>query len=48
MQRRLGATGSQRRFAEQSLGQDCLIVCQTTEKLKALNRAAGLNFRVMK
>lgn len=48
MQRRLSATGSLRRFAEQSLGQDCLIVCQTPEKLKALNRATGLSFRVMK
>jgi len=48
MQRRLAATGSPRRFAEQSLGQDCLIICQTPEKLKALNRATGLSFRVMK
>jgi hypothetical protein len=48
MQRRLAATGSPRRFAEQSLGQDCLIVCQTPENLKALNRVAGLRFRPMK
>jgi hypothetical protein len=48
MQRRLGATGSVRRFAEQSLGQDCLIVCQPPEKLNALNRVAGLRFRVLK
>jgi hypothetical protein len=48
MQRRLCAKGSQRRFAEQSLGQDCLFVCQTPEKLKALNRVTGLRFRVLK
>lgn len=44
MQERLKATGSSRRFAMQSLGQDCLIVCQTPENLKALHRATGLRF----
>jgi hypothetical protein len=39
---------SQRRFAWHTLGQDCLIVCLTPEKLKALNRDTGLRFRVMK
>jgi hypothetical protein len=48
MQRRLVAAGSQRRFAGQSLGQDCLFVCLAPEKLKVLNRATGLSFRVMK
>jgi hypothetical protein len=48
MQWRLCATGSQRRFAWHTLGQDCLIVCQPPEKLKALNRVTGLRFRAMK
>jgi hypothetical protein len=45
MQQRLAATGSPRRFAARGLGQDCLIVCQTPQSLKALNRATGLRFR---
>ncbi len=46
MQQRLVATGSPRRFAMLGLGQDCLIVCQTLENLKTLNRVTGLRFRV--
>jgi hypothetical protein len=45
-QRRLVEAGSERRFAVQNLGQDCLIVCQTSDLLKRLNSVSGLRFRV--
>jgi len=41
----LAETGSKRRFAAQSLGQDMLIICKQAEEIKAINRATGLSFR---
>src|SRR5207253_3556098 len=45
VQEHLASTGSRRRFAVHSFdGQDCLIVCQTADTLKVLNRVTGLRF----
>lgn len=41
MQRRLVAVGSWRRFADISIGQSTLMICQSPENIKALNRLTG-------
>jgi hypothetical protein len=46
MQQRIAATGSQRRYACQGLGQDCLFVCQAPNALRKLNKTTGLRFTI--
>lgn len=41
----LKSDGSDRRFAQHDLGQDCLIVCRTASEISELNKLAGLKFR---
>jgi hypothetical protein len=45
LQEWLGETGSGRRFAYHSLGQDLLLICKYPEQIRAINGATGLRFR---